>query len=90
MLFNCFEAWQDDYYDAREEKQAAAAKIQALRRGQLKRRGLQEQMERVEREGSATRMMRVLRNPGKNPLGGEHLLPPVALGTSWAKWCLPH
>lgn len=43
VLFNCFDAWQHDYYDAREEKLAAAAKIQALRRGQLKRRGLQEQ-----------------------------------------------
>lgn len=49
VLFNCFEAWQDVFNEAREEKRAAAAKIQALRRGQLKRRGLQEQKEAITR-----------------------------------------
>jgi hypothetical protein len=43
VLFSCFEAWQDDYHEAREEKRAAAARIQAMRRGQMKRRGMQEQ-----------------------------------------------
>ena len=43
VLFNCFEAWQADLNEVRQEKRAAAAKIQALRRGQLKRRALQEQ-----------------------------------------------
>ena len=49
VLFNCFEAWQDVFNEAREEKRAAAAKIQALRRGQLKRRGLQEQKQAITR-----------------------------------------
>ena len=55
QLFNCWEAWQEHHYECQEDKREAAAKIQALRRGQIKRRGLQEQ------KLAATKMQALMR-----------------------------
>ena len=43
VLYNCWEGWMEFHKEAKEEKQAAAAAIQARRRGQMARRARMEQ-----------------------------------------------